>query len=235
MKDAQSMKVYPVIHYLGRATTMVEIAIARSAGAHGVFLIDHHGDDDELVDVAIEAKLRNSNFPIGINLLSRSPQEAARHAVEAELDMVWADSMGVSSRGLNELGESLSHFAAVNPALMMFAGVAFKYQAPEPDPASAAQHATKAGFIATTSGAATGSAPELAKIKSMYEAGGRRLAVASGMTPENIGDFAPFLSHCLVATGIGFDDHHIDRDKLVLFINNARATVAAAPVVVAHA
>ena len=221
------MKTYPVIHFSNRELALEQVALAQGAGASGVFLISHYGNDAELVNVACEAKQLHPDFAIGINLLSKAPLEAARRALEAELDMVWADSMGVDSRGLRVEGSALAELAKTNPRLQFFASVAFKYREPEFYPALAAQEATKAGFIATTSGAATGSAPEVSKIASMFAAAGGRLAVASGMTPENVSSFVPFLSHILVATGVSIDEFRIDEAKLKLFIANvevARAT-----------
>lgn len=212
------MKTYPVIHFLNCQLALNEVGVARDAGADGVFLISHHGDDDALLDVARDARDAYPGFPIGINLLSRPAEDAVRAAVAHGLPMVWADDMGVSSAGLSEEGVRLSALARTYPGLMLFASVAFKYQAPEPQPEEAARQALAAGFLPTTSGAGTGQAPEVSKVASMSAAAGGLLAVASGMTPENIATFAPHLSHCLVATGIGLDEHRIDFEKLVRFI-----------------
>lgn len=204
--------VYPVIHHLDRETTMSEICVARDAGAQGVFLISHHGDDVELLRVAGEAKINHPDLRIGINTLSKSAVVAAGWALDSKLDMIWADDMGVDSTGLNERGRAMSEFAKRHPEIQCFASVAFKYQPHEADPVRAAINASKAGFIATTSGAATGKAPELEKIRSMGRAA--PLAVASGMTPENVADYAPYLAHILVSTGISKSEHHIDPAKL---------------------
>ena len=104
--------------------------------------------------------------------------------------------------------------------------MAFKYQPVEHDPAAAAQQARDAGFLPTTSGTATGAAPELAKIKAMAAEGpgGPRLAVASGMTAQNVAQFAPHLSAILVATGVSFDEHHFDPGRLDQFVTSVRAT-----------
>ena len=89
------------------------------------------------------------------------------------------------------------------------------------------RNALAAGFIPTTSGSGTGSAPDLEKIVAMSRATGGVLAIASGMTPWNVAQYAPYLSHILVATGIALDEHRIDADKLCLLIANARVAAAA--------
>jgi predicted TIM-barrel enzyme len=219
------MKIYPVIHFLDRKTAWDQAEIIKQCGADGVFLINHFGDDTQVLDIAWELKQRymHDDFAIGINLLNTMPSVAARVAIQNSLDMVWADDMGVSSQGLTDEGIIVSALAQGTPEVKFFASVAFKYQRTETDPVSAAYNATNAGFIATTSGDATGSAPDLAKIISMSYGGNSVLAIASGMTPDNISQYAPYLSYVLVATGVSKDDYCVDEDKLKLFIINARA------------
>lgn len=215
------MHIYPVIHYLDRATALEEVNVARNCGAHGVFLISHRGNDAELVAVSAEAKRLHPDFRIGINLLSESPLHACNKADDHRLDMVWADDMGIDSGGGNAMAESLSRFARAFPSIQLFASVAFKYRPHEPNPPLAASIAQRLGFIPTTSGSATGSAPDVRKIIDMSVATNGQLAIASGMTPENVGSYAPYLSHILVSTGVGLDEYRIDPQRLTLLIANA--------------
>lgn len=218
-KENLTVKILPVIHYLNHSTALAEVEVARECGAHGVFLISHHQDDKALVEVAALAKKAHPDFPIGANLLSSTPEFAVTKALEHGLDMVWADSMGVSSMGLSPLGVRMSELAKKHPAIGFFASVAFKYQPREAGPATAARQALAAGFIPTTSGAGTGSAPLVSKIAEMSAASKGLLAVASGITPENVTLYKAYLSHILVATGIGKDEHHISPDLLRALID----------------
>ena len=215
------MRVFPVIHYLDHATALEQVATAKTCGASGVFLTSHHGDDDQLMATAKEAKRLHPEFAIGVNLLSRSALTAVHLAHKAGLNMVWADNMGVDSSGLNNAGKMLSIFARQHPEIALFASVAFKHQPNDSEPETAARNALAAGFIPTTSGVATGTAPTVSKIFRMYSVVRGTLAIASGMTPENVGSFAPHLSHILVATEVSLDEHHIDPEKLSAFIINA--------------
>ena len=84
-------------------------------------------------------------------------------------------------------------------------GVAFKKQR-EVSPIHyklSAEIATGFMDIVCTSGTKTGSAPDVEKIKQFREGCGREkvLAVASGITPDNITEFIPYLDCVLVATG----------------------------------
>jgi predicted TIM-barrel enzyme len=218
-----SPKVYPVIHFLDRDIAFSEAQKALDAGADGIFLINHQGDDMELLSVACAIKVKHPQLPVGVNFLSMTGLDAAIMARKFGLPMVWGDDVGVDSKGLTDLGLSVqAQKVAGADDFGVFASVAFKYRPHEPNPELAAKNALAAGFIPTTSGSGTGSAPELDKIITMSKATGGVLAVASGMTPENVADFAPYLSHVLVATGVAIDEHRMDVDKLKLLIANSK-------------
>lgn len=216
-------KIYPVIHHLDDETTLQEVGIAKEIGADGVFLISHTGNDREILVVVDLLHGVMPDFFVGVNLLNTGPLEAFDRAYEANASALWLDSAGVSSSGLTEIGEKLqARYEATDSWMPIFASVAFKYQKEELNPPLAAQFARDAGFIPTTSGPATGNAPDLAKIQAMSEVVQGTLAIASGMTPQNIHRFVPYLDYVLVSTGISYDFHHIDPNKLKELIINAQ-------------
>lgn len=212
--------VFPVIHHLDADTTLSEIMVARACGADGAFLISHHSADRELLAVARRAIHENDDFPIGLNLLSVPCVQAVKMAMDVGSTLVWGDDMGVDSKGLTADGRELSALARANPLLTLFAGVAFKYRPHEDDPVGAAAHARAAGFVPTTSGDGTGHAPTVSKIKSMGAGGA--LAIASGMTPDNVRQYAHDLTHILVATGVARTEYHIAPAKLIAFMAQVR-------------
>lgn len=216
-------KIFPVIHFLDRATAFIEAEKAMQAGADGIFLISHRSDDEELLAVACAIRVKFPALAVGVNFLSLGGVESAVLARNSELPMMWGDDVGVDSRGLTDIGLSVrAQKVAGGDGFDIFASVAFKYRPHEPNPELAAKNALEAGFIPTTSGSGTGSAPELSKIIAMSQATGGILAVASGMTPENVRDYAPYLSHILVATGVAMDEHRMDVDKLKKLIAQSR-------------
>ena len=210
--------IYPVIHHDSHALTLEQAHIAYRHGADGVFLISHNGEDLVLPGLARRLKQEIPNFKLGINLLSTHIIEAVEIAREYGLDMIWGDYCGVNSEGLDKNGVFLSEWVHNNPLIAVFASVVFKYQKTDPNPPQAAVNAQAAGFIATTSGSGTGKAPNVEKIQSMSAATQGVLAVASGMTVENVSQFQPYLSHILVSTGVSQDDYRFDEDKLQHFI-----------------
>lgn len=217
------IRILPVVHHLDLALSYDQIALAFEVGADGVFVISHGGDDTELMDVIIEQKKLYSERYIGVNFLSmHNPVRAYNVAATTGADAVWLDNAGVDSTSLvqGQLVVDAKRARAGNQHI--FASVAFKYQAPEPAPAQAALNALYLGFIPTTSGPGTGQAPDVQKIIDMSAATNGILGIASGMTPENVELYAPYLSHILVATGVSQDMHHFDYEKLKVLIAKAK-------------
>jgi hypothetical protein len=216
-------KVYPVIHYKDDKTTIEQAKIAYKLGAKGVFLISHIGKNENLIPLATTIKNELDNFKVGLNFLGDDILYTAQVVKENNLDMLWGDDCGVSSRGLNYTGENLSQWALENRKILVFASVAFKYQKTEINPALAAKEALNAGFVPTTSGAGTGQAPTVEKIQIMSSVTEGLLAVASGMDCDNVIQFKDYLSHILVSTRVSKDDYHFDEEKLARFIELAKS------------
>lgn len=214
----RSRLVLPVVHHLDGSTSIAQAELAFKAGADGVFLISHNGRNSELEAPARVLRERYPDRKIGINLLGQSALHALSVAVELDLNMVWADAPGVTSAGWTFEGKDLINSLQQEGMPLFFGSVAFKYQPKEMHPALAAQKCMQGGLLPTTSGEATGKAPDVQKARTMSEAvNGGSLAVASGMTPENVAQYLPYFTHYLVATGVSLDMHHFDEARLRSF------------------
>lgn len=221
------MKVLPVIHHLTIKLSIEQAKIALAAGADGVFLISHGDQDDELDEAHLHIKSQFPDAFIGVNYLSvRSPSRAFSRALKNEYSAVWIDNVGICDGAVSVHGAEL--LAEVSAARLagdipqVFGSVAFKYQRETNNPSTDAYIAHRLGYIATTSGARTGLPPEFAKIVAMSQSTGGTLAVASGLTPENLSLFKLRVSHALVSTGISKDEHRLDEHKLHAFIQVAK-------------
>jgi predicted TIM-barrel enzyme len=210
-------KIIPVIHYRSEQLALENAQIAFDAGAAGVFLINmDDGPDNVLAPVAREVKSRWPDKLVGINYLRLDPAEAVIRNIADGLDMTWTDKqLTHTSHPSWEFAEKVRDAAARKPGHLVFAGVAFKHQRAEPRADLAALAAVKFGFIPTTSGPATGVAAEVEHVARLRAAlGDAPLAIASGITPENVEAFAPHLSHILVATGVSSSFYALDFEKL---------------------
>lgn len=215
-------EIWPVIHLDSTPAAVANARLAQEAGAHGVFLIHMQGHDD-LIDVAYWAiRGQVPGLAVGANFLSLDADEGMARAIALGMDASWSDNPGISSRGASDLARRVSQNRPPNH--LHFAGVAFKYQAAERDPGRAASEAIALGLIPTTSGDATGHAPTVDKLRQIRDAIGSEvpLACASGLTPDNLPELAPLLTHALVATGISQDFHTLCEAKLRAMLRVAR-------------
>lgn len=224
--------VFPVIHVQSQTRTLTHTlenaAVAFEAGADGVFLISMDGHDELLVDLGREVKKRHDRKLVGLNYLTLGAQQAIARSAGAGMDMTWSDNAQVhSSQSLDAAVDIAATLSKVK-GHQFFGGVAFKYQRHEPHPDLAAIRAADLNFIPTTSGPGTGEAADPQKIITMSRAlGGGDLAIASGITPGNVLDFAPYLSHILVATGVSENEHDFDFELLCQLMGKLNGAICA--------
>lgn len=219
----KTSELHAVIHYRDLDTALRNADIAAAAGCTGVFLI-HMGGKDGLLDAAAGAI--RTNFPglkLGINRLATGAATSVHRNDEVGADSTWSDYCGVSSAGVISLGHEIKDALEGHPGHRFFGSVAFKYQHLDPNPSDAARVAAAMGFIPTTSGPSTGSAPPVEKLAVMAKAlSGGPLAVASGITPENAASFLPYVWYFLCSTGISSSYYEFDPlrvRELALIIN----------------
>lgn len=200
-------KFIPVIHVSDTLQAIDQAKIAFDNGAGGIFLIDHRRKYTKLYETYQEVKNIFNNAWIGLNFLDLNPLSAMKFSKNCEgLNGLWMDSVG----GIDNKDCDCK----------VFAGVAFKYQPQPEDLEKETQKISKMFDVATTSGVATGSAPDLKKIRIMKESIGESpLAIASGITVENIEHFLPFVDCFMVATGISHDFHNLDSQKVAEISN----------------
>lgn len=198
-------QILAVIH--SRPKDALKNAItAMNCGCDGVFFISH-GDmtPAELLYLSDSDVFPN---PQGVNLLGFSVVDAMNMA-GSRASMLWSD---YTPSGLErETLEAEKHDMSFSG--LFFGGVAFKYQPQPSDLRKAAEDVRGFVDVLTTSGDGTGYAPEVEKLSVLAEGFGNKIAVASGVTPENVVPMLPYLSHILVSTGISKDFYTIDPEK----------------------
>lgn len=212
MNRPKTPAVWPVIHLSTPELARRNAAIAASYGCAGIFVIHMEGRDDEIDPVALDLKRDFPSLKVGVNYLSLPAHVALKRSISQGLDATWADAPGVRSDRVDDMAQrAIAPVLSANPQHLFFGSVAFKYQPVDADPPAAAANALKLGMIPTTSGAATGVAPEASKLHAMRSAiGDGPLAVASGITADNVYELGRFLSHILVSTGISKSFHEFD-------------------------
>jgi uncharacterized protein len=222
--------VTPVIHVLSTAQALANLEILRAAGCPGAFLINHDFGRDAFLPILREVRQAIPDLWLGVNFLAEDGRVgfATLGALAAEgyaFQALWADDACLDERQAEQ--PDAEAIAAARAAAgwegMYFGGIAFKKQRPvaDADLERAAQLGAEWLDVVTTSGLATGQAPDLTKIARFRASIGEApLALASGITPENAGHFAADVDCFLVATGINHpgDFYNIDPARLAALL-----------------
>lgn len=225
-REGRAKKLYPVIHILDSRQALENARTAFENGADGIFLISHNGDTE---DVLAAHALIATKYPrrfIGVNFLDRPQADYAFSAVvtRPKIAALWCDNSGIGDRIHAEAGLLAYGMSKVEWPGYYFASVAFKYQPLVQNVALAAANGEDFAHVVVTSGTGTGSAPAVDKIAAMKEAiPDHPLAIASGMTCDNIHQFLPCADIFMVATGISSDEHTLDArlvDQMATIIKN---------------
>ncbi len=199
--------------------TFINAQIALDNGCTGVFLISMDGNDPPLLALAQEIKRNYPSKKVGINHLTMNADTSLILNLVGNIDATWTDKPGVNSDHTTEMARNIGSMLTLEPSHLFFGSVAFKYQKKDTNPGLAAMLARNLGMIPTTSGPATGKAPRPEKIQVMRNAlDAGALAIASGITPENINLFKDLATHILVSTGISKDFYNFDESKIQALI-----------------
>jgi hypothetical protein len=168
-----------------------------------------------LCKIYTDLKLNEFQLDIGVNFLDSSDVEQTINFLEKSennFKMIWHDNFipdKILRQDLNFNG-------------LYFGGVAFKYQIQpkEEELESVCIKAKKYVDVITTSGDFTGKAASIKKIETIKNyIGDFPLAVASGITAENINNYKDLVDYVLVASSITNNEEIIEKNKLENLIN----------------
>ncbi len=199
-----------VIHVESSEQAVRNARIAQDEGADGVFLINHDSGHEALLNAYAQVVRDLRWLWVGLNCLDLG--RMAIRVLPKTAAGLWADNAGIVEADVGQaarFNEMRRDFGWLDG--LYFGGVAFKYQEPVKDVAAAARAAMPFVDVITTSGDGTGYAADLGKIRKMKDAIGHHpLAIASGITPENVLEYAPHADCFLVATGISHSHTELD-------------------------
>lgn len=217
--------VLPVVHVETLEQAQRNTQLSRDTGADGVFLINHGMTDQALLAIHEAVADSHPGWWVGVNCLGL-PAEAVFREVSPKVSGVWVDNAGiVEHRETQEYAERvLATRQACAPDCLYFGGVAFKYQRHVEDLEAAGRIAARYMDVVTTSGIGTGEAAAEEKIWRLKAALGESpLAIASGVTPDNVTQYLPYANAFLVATGISRNFTELDPDLVEALIRRVRA------------
>lgn len=183
---------------------LTNVKICTDNGIKKVFLINHHVGVEDMLNCTTIVKDKYPELWIGVNMLGVPATEAIAKNLTG-IDGLWCD-------------ETLTREDVINHKVfkgLIFSGLAFKYQPQPEDLEHACKEAIRANVVATTSGSATGKAADIEKIKTISKhIGNNPMAIASGVSIDNIHDYFGLVDYLLVASSITSSQEMIYEDKL---------------------
>lgn len=206
----------PVIHPKTYEDAQRSVEKAVRAGVPGVFVINQGLDRFRTRDLGLWVR---STFPttwVGINVLGLSPTAAL--GFTEGLNGLWADDAQIDEE--DEAQPYAARFVTARRergwAGLFFGGVAFKYRREVPPSmyGVAAKKAAPYVDVIVTSGAGTGIAAPVDKLSAMREAvGTHSIALASGVTFDNVTSYLPYVDAFLVGTSIESELGVLDEER----------------------
>jgi hypothetical protein len=207
--------LFVVIHAVNRDQVLRNAFIARDAGADGIFLINHQIRWSLLWDIYFKVRRLHPKWFVGLNFLDLSTAAAIEN-VPGSASALWVDDAGISQPATDVVDtQQADEYQALRTRRrnedeshsLYFGSIAFKGQKAVTSPGPVAYQAAQLMDVVVTSGPATGVPPTLEKMQEIRRWAPRiPLAIASGITAENIGPFLPLVDCFMVATGIS-DSH----------------------------
>lgn len=225
--------LFVVVHVTSVDQAHRNLDIALRGGADGMFLIQHGGDETlPLFDIQ-ESYLAcfdeyESKPWIGVNKLQFNPLDAFLTYSGLQTNGVWCDDSFPTDTYFT-LRTWLARQLQAGGTPLYFGGVAFKYRGEVPASrlGIVTCRAAETVDVVTTSGEQTGTPPSVEKILTMRAAlgGNVPLAIASGISAENVKDYLPYVDAFLVASSISqkFDELDLDAVRRLADVIHAGA------------
>ncbi|MEK7176871.1 MAG: BtpA/SgcQ family protein [Patescibacteria group bacterium] len=220
-----------VIHAQSETQALENVQIAFDNGADGVFLINHDISPEKLQDIyaKVDDSISKGRF-LGVNFLGVTPIQAVDLLSKIwNASAIWMDDIGYMEGDDNHLDQVdvplkvRSTLRNCGYAGQLFAGVDFKYRKPAKDLTRVTKSVFAFANVITTSGPATGLPPALEKLEIMRRAVPEaKIAIASGMTPENVNPFLNYVDYFLVATGISKSHTELDPARVRMMADKMR-------------
>ncbi len=208
-REGRGKKLYVVVHVEAIEQALRNVRIAHNAGSDGVFLIDHNNNANYLMMIYEVVRAEFPDWFIGLNFLDLSTTDAFTLVRRIQnVSALWHDDSGIYNitENLAVTAEHMRLQKTMKASLWngyYFPSAAFKGQEETTDLFGAARFARVLGHVTVTSGKATGSAPDVAKIAAMKAAApDHPLAIARGVDASNIREFLPHADIFMVNTGI---------------------------------
>lgn len=220
-------KFIPVIHITDNLNDLkINLKIINDNNVKDIMLISHgYLNYIELIDLGNKIKLDNSNLNIGYNFLDLNSIDVFNYLIsnKIKVDYVWIDNsyVGLNNTYANDLKDKWLEYKSIFNDSIYLGGVAFKYL-PQPQYIEKAIEDSKTMMdVVTTTGSGTGSEISKEKINLFDKIINKEipLAVASGISIDNLDYLFNYVNYFLVSSSISKSDSLFDENKFKEFNN----------------
>jgi hypothetical protein len=196
-------EIIPVIHMINENQVLTNVETCLSCGIEKVFIINHQTTSEELIKCVKRVKDTYPTLWVGINMLDKYVEDAILY--EFDFDGLWCDQ-----------SIKLEDYKYRKFKGILFTGLAFKYQPQPKDIELACKESILTSDVSTTSGPGTGKAADINKILELRKhLGEHPMAIASGVSIDNIENYKGVVDYLLVASSITSTSEIIYKDKLL--------------------
>lgn len=201
-------RIIPVIHVINIDQVKQNIDVCLENDINHVFLINHNMTYSQLLEIAIIVRYTYPKLWIGLNMLDAEPSFGLSEMIieSININALWFDQ----TLSLNDVIDK--KFTGE-----IFSGLNFKYQKQVygEDLIDTINIIKQTSSVACTSGKGTGKEAYIHKIKLLKELlGDFPLALASGVSKDNIQTYLPYVDNFLVASSITNKEELIEKHLL---------------------
>lgn len=210
-------KFYPVVHVDNLDQALANLEICVQSQADGAFLINHEISAMNLDLIFMKCRVEYPELFLGLNFLDLSPTQAM-DVIDNGVSALWTDNAFILE-GQDEQTYAQNVLDIKDDEVFpwrgqYFGGVAFKYQKPVKDLEKVCLIAKQYMDVVCTSGPGTGKPADVEKLMKMKSVLDQTpLAVASGISIDNVLNYKDCVDIFMVASSIGKDFLNLDLEK----------------------
>lgn len=189
---------------------------------NGVWLLTNNTNSNTIEKVIIWVRKNFSDLWIGVNLIGENIITILEFINKNRPDGIWNDRSSVNDEKYQNVPNiMIDQIKRLKWSGLYFGGILFKYVAVQGDKKNIVKKSSKYMDVLTTSGIGTGIPIEKKKLEFIYKTKHKNLpvAVASGITPENISDIIQYCNIFIVRSSIVDSNNNVSISKLFKLIN----------------
>jgi hypothetical protein len=215
----KSHVLLPVIHVKNYEQALSNCKMCFECGVDGVWLINHDCSSLDMIDIIKKIRYTYPTNWIGANFVDLYPHEVFNRIqkMKLQLDGVWTDNAMINEdSNFQNAAEFVNYSKFANSWNgLYFGGIAFKYRTEPKSVGKVASIAQTYVDVVTTSGNGNGHQMPLSKaLEISSNVTNAPVAVASGITHQNILTYKPYVNCFMVSSCIEEDFYNFDRAKL---------------------